>query len=308
MKIINKEDKTRRRIAAVGMWDGVHAGHRFLIDYVKLEGRARGLTPSVVTFSRHPLVTVRPLDAPRLLTSLEDRMALLGEAGAEDCIILSFNDKMRRMSAREFLSMLNRKFGVEALVVGFNNRFGRDRAEGIEQYRAIGNDLKMTVIEAPEYRGAGAPVSSSIIREHLRQGHVDKATEALGRPYRLRGIVVTGNRIGRTIGFPTANIRIPEPDTLIPAAGVYAAKAVTPDGETRPAMVNIGYRPTVNDTEAQREISIEAHILDFKGYLYDEEISIDFIARVRDEKKFTSLEKLRSRLTADAREIRKILG
>ena len=204
--------------------------------------------------------------------------------------------------------MLNRKFGVEALVVGFNNRFGRDRAEGIEQYRAIGSDLKMAIIEAPEYSGAGSPVSSSIIREYLRQGLVDKASTSLGRPYRLRGVVITGNRIGRTIGFPTANLRISEPDALIPAAGVYAAKVITPDGESRQAMVNIGYRPTVNETEAQREISIEAHILDFKGYLYDEEITIDFIARVRDEKKFASLDKLRSRLTADAREIRKILG
>lgn len=308
MNLINKEDRSRRRIAAVGMYDGVHAGHRFLIDYVRLEARARGLVPSVVTFSRHPLAIVRPLDTPQLITSLEERIFRLDDAGVEDCIVLSFNEKLRRLSAKEFLSLLRRKYGIEALVVGFNNRFGRDRADGIDQYRVIGKELGMEILDAPEYRGPGAPVSSSIIREHLRMGNVDKAAEALGRPYRLRGIVVTGNRVGRTIGFPTANVRPCENETIIPSSGVYAAKVTTPDGKTRDAMVNIGYRPTVNDIEPQRDVTIEAHIFDFTGYLYDEEISIDFIARIRDEKKFLSLDKLRSRLNIDAREVRRVLS
>lgn len=306
MKIINKEDNKRRRIAAVGMYDGVHAGHRFLIKFLRGEAAARGLTPSVVTFVRHPLATVRPLDAPRLLTSLEERMNLLEKEGVEDCILLTFNDKMRRQSAHEFLSGLKRKYGVEALVVGFNNRFGHDRAEGLEQYRAIGREIGMEVMDAPEYRGKGNQISSSVIREHLRHGRVDEAATALGRPYKIFGVVVNGNRLGRSIGFPTANVEASDKEILIPARGVYAAYVTTPDGIRRGAMVNIGTRPTVsNDEKSETEAVIEAHIFDYTGYIYDEEIAVEFISRLRDEKKFESVDKLRAQLEKDAAAARK---
>lgn len=307
MKIITKSDKSHRRIAAVGMYDGVHAGHKFLIDYLRLEASARGLSPSVITFSHHPLSVVRPLETPGLLTSLEDRLRRLGAAGAEDIIILNFNDRLRHKSARDFLSMLHRSYGIDTLVLGFNNRFGHDRPGSAEEYRAIGEEVGVEVITAPEYRGAGSPVSSSIIRRHLLSGNPEKAAEALGYPYGLRGIVVKGEQLGRSLGFPTANINIAEKEILIPKPGAYAAFVITPDGERRKAMVNIGFRPTVNESDGQGTLSIEAHILDYTGYLYDEEVTIEFMHFLRPERRFASTDKLREQLAHDAAAVRKFL-
>lgn len=305
--IIAKSNTDRRRIAAVGMYDGVHLGHIFLIDYMRAEAKSRGLVPSVVTFSRHPLALVRPLEAPGLLTTLEERVAHLGEAGVEDIILMPFNDSIRYMSAREFLSMLRKKYAIDALIVGFNNRFGHDRLEGFDQYRAIGRELGIDVISAPEYKGKGAPISSSIIRNYLRDGNPEKAHEALGHPYSIRGIVISGNQFGRTIGFPTANVVPVDSATIIPKSGVYAARVVTPDGVRRDAMVNIGFRPTVADENAPGKLTIEAHIFDYVGYLYDEEVVIEFEKFIRQEKKFSTTDKLKSQLTSDAATIRRHL-
>lgn len=307
MRIITKSDTSRRRIAAVGMYDGVHAGHKFLIDYLRLEAGTRGLTPSVITFSRHPLSLVRPLEAPGLLTSLEDRLRQLNATGAEDIVILTFNDRLRYKSARDFLSMLHKSYGIDSLVLGFNNRFGHDRPQSIEDYKKIGEEVGVEVIAAPEYRGAGSPVSSSIIRRHLLTGSPEKAAEALGHPYAIRAAVVHGKELGRTIGYPTANLRPVDKDLLIPKPGVYAAQVTTPDGVRRPAMVNIGFRPTVSEADGHGTLSIEAHIFDFKGYLYDEEVMVEFINFLRAEQRFPSLDKLREQLERDAAKVRKLL-
>lgn len=308
MRIITGSDRSTRRIAAVGMYDGVHLGHKFLIDYLRLEAGSRGLTPAVITFSRHPLSVVRPLETPGLLTSLDDRLRQLGEAGAEDVIMLTFNESLRRKSAREFLKMLHRSYSIETLVLGFNNRFGHDRPGAFEDYKAIGAEVGVEVVAAPEYRGAGSPVSSSVIRRHLLNGAPEKAAEALGHPYRLRGMVTHGESLGRTIGFPTANLKPSDQASLIPKAGAYAAFVTTPDGVRRPAMVNIGFRPTVSDPDAPGRLSIEAHIFDFIGYLYDEEISVEFVSFLRPEKRYPSLEKLTDQLKADAAKAKKILS
>lgn len=182
MNLITKYDTSSRRIAAVGMYDGVHAGHRFLIDYLGVEARSRGLVPSVVTFSRHPLSVVRPLEAPALLNTLDDRVRLLSQAGAQDVILLSFNESLRRMSAKDFLSILRKKFAIEALVVGFNNRLGHDLVDSMEQYRTIGREVGVEVIAAPEYRGPFAPVSSSAIRRHLIEGRPRRPPSCSARP------------------------------------------------------------------------------------------------------------------------------
>lgn len=308
MNLITKQDTSARRIAAVGMYDGVHAGHRFLIDYLGVEARSRGLVPAVVTFSRHPLTVVRPLQAPALLNTLEQRVSLLGEAGAQDVILLSFNDALRRMSAREFLGALKRKFAIEALVLGFNNRFGHDRPESLDQYKTLGQEIGVEVITAPEYRGPGAPVSSSAIRRHLMEGRPEEAARLLGSNYTLRGKVINGKRLGRTLGFPTANLELPAASLLIPAPGVYAAYVITPDGVRRKAVVNVGYRPTVSDTaEERKQLSVEAHILDFVGYIYDEEIAIEFVKYLRPEKTFSSTTKLASQIADDIATTRKEL-
>lgn len=308
MKLITRPDTSARRIAAVGMYDGVHPGHRFLIDYLGVEGRSRGLRPVAVTFSRHPLSIVRPLEAPALLTTLEDRVDALGRAGAEDVIVLSFTDKMRRLTAEEFLRLLRSNFGIEALVLGYNNHFGHDRLEGLERYRAIGEKVGVEIIAAPEYRGARRPVSSSVIRRLLVDGNPREAAELLGHPYTLRGRVVTGNRLGRTLGFATANIRPLEPQALIPKTGAYAAWVTTPDGERRAAMVNVGYRPTVSTADDEEcKITVEAHIFDYNGYLYDEDVAVEFVDYLRPERRFASPEKLREQLAEDVKAAKKKL-
>ncbi len=309
MNLIDKDNKSTSggRIAAVGMWDGVHRGHRFLIDYVRIEGAYRGLTPAVITFSNHPLSVVRPEVAPQLLTATPSRLSRLEEAGVEDCIMLDFDEGIRRKSAREFLEMLKRDYNVTTLVVGFNNRFGRDRVDGIEQYREIASKIGMTVLEAPEYTGDHSPISSSIIRNLLSEGNVAEAARRLGYYYEIKGEVVSGAHIGRTLGFPTANIVPVDENILIPGPGVYAVYVITPDGVERAGMVNIGCRPTVASGTAA-EMTIEVHILDFNGFLYQEELTLKFVERLRGEKKFSSLKKLASALEADAVKVRKLLG
>lgn len=305
--ILEKPNSKRRRVAAVGMYDGVHLGHRFLIDYLTLEGRSRGLTAAVVTFRNHPMSVVNPEAAPTLLMHPDEKMKRLEQAGIDDVILLDFDDKMRHLSARNFLSMLHKRWGIDALVVGFNNRFGHDRVDGIEQYRQIGAEIGMEILEAPEYKGAGSPVSSSVIRANISKGDIEKANEALGRPCSIEGTVVPGQRLGRTLGFPTANIDPMSTQGCVPAPGVYAAMTTTPDGVRRPTILNIGHRPTVESDPENAPLSIEAHILDYSGYLYGERIRVEFISKIRDERKFDSLEKLRKAITADTRKARSIL-
>lgn len=305
--ILHRGNTRRRRIGAVGMYDGVHRGHCFLMDYMRLEAEQRGLAITAITFEEHPLSVVRPDDAPPLLTRPADKLRLLEEAGADDIVVLKFDQKMRRMSAREFLKMLRKRWAIDALVVGFNNRFGRDREEGIEQYRAIGREIGMDILEAPEYKGTGAPVSSSAIRSHLAAGRISEANEALGRKYTIKGFVVDGRHLGRTLGFPTANVSPDPANAALPSCGVYAAIAVTPDGMRHPAVVNIGHRPTVESDPENAPLSIEAHIINYAGYLYGAELELQFVARLRDEKKFTSVDKLRDALVRDREKAIKLL-
>lgn len=305
--ILTRGNPDRRRIAAVGMYDGVHRGHKFLIDYLRLEAAQRSLAAAAVTFRNHPLTVVRPEAAPAMLSTPDDRMNLLQAAGVDDVIILDFNDKMRHMTARAFLKMLKSRWAIDALVVGFNNRFGRDRLEGIEQYKAIGKEIGVDILEAPEYKGVGSPVSSSIIRKHLAEGRLEDANLALGHHYSIKGKVVDGRRLGRTLGFPTANVA-PEPaNAALPIFGVYAAIVVTPDGERHPAVVNIGRRPTVEEDPEHAPVTVEAHIIDYAGYLYGANIEIDFVSFIREEKKFASVDKLRTALEADKKKALSIL-
>lgn len=305
--LITKPDSARRRIAAIGMFDGAHLGHRFLLDYVRLEARSRRLTPTVVTFSRHPLSVVRPAAAPLMLQSLEERVRTLTAAGADDLILLSFTPDLAKLSAEEFMRLLHKKFGVDALILGYNNRFGHGAQSDFESYRQTGRKVGVEVIRAPEYTGPHAPVSSSLIRRLLDEGHPEKAADMLGHPYRLRGTVVHGQHLGRNIGYPTANVQPFLPTALIPREGVYAAYVTTPDGVRRPAMINIGRRPTVND-DILAPPTIEAHIFDFVGYLYHEEVTIEFVAYIRPEQRFSSVDKLRSAIASDASRIKKLLA
>lgn len=305
MNIAKSGDTSRRRIAAVGMWDGVHCGHRFLIDFVRREAASRSLVPSVITFRNHPLTVVRPEAAPPLLTDCDTRLDLLDAAGVADCVLLDFNDRLRHMPAREFLAMLHERYAVDTLVVGFNNRFGHDRDLSRDSYAAVGLETGMEVIATPEFRRGRSRVSSSVVRSLVAEGRVDKARELLGRPFTISGTVVGGRQLGRRIGFPTANVSVPDPSLIIPGMGVYACVARTPDGVRRRAVVNIGRRPTVDVAGAP--LSIEAHILDFAGELYSRTVVIEFVKNMRPERAFESLDALKNQLAADVRRARRLL-
>ena len=281
----------------MGVFDGVHRGHRYLIEQLCDDAATHGLEPVAVTFTRHPLTVVCPDRVPLRLTDADTRRRMLTEAGAKQVIELDFDQRLRNMSASEFMSMLRDDHGVTRLLLGFNNRIGHDRVGSAADYAAIGRGVGITVDIAREYAGAEAPVSSSIIRNYLSQGKIPEASAALGYPYGITGRVVTGRQLGRTIGFPTANVNPLITDMQLPAPGVYAAWVTTDDGITHPAMLNIGRRPTVDVPDAPT--SIEAHIIDFDGDLYGRMVTVSPVKRLRDERRFPTLADLTAQLHAD---------
>ncbi len=297
MKIVSRPDTTHRRVAAIGMFDGVHKGHLALIEYVRRQAERLRLVPSVVTFLNHPLKVIQPGKAPRRLTSNAQRVERLAAAGIRDIIMLDFNENLRRMDAEVFLWHLKEEYAVDALVVGFNNRFGFGRTGDINQYKEIGRRLGMEIIEAPEFKlDDGAKISSSRIRNLIASGDVDRAAEMLGYAPGFSGKVIAGRKLGRSLGFPTANLQPDDPNKLLPAAGVYAVDVVMPDGTKHRGVMNIGNRPTVVESE---DMSIEVHIIDYEGWLYGDVLEVELLKRLRDEKHFPDLQVLKKQISDD---------
>lgn len=277
-------------VITTGFFDGVHLGHRHLLETVVSSARERGEEAVVVTFWPHPR-TVLQQDARdlRLLSSLEEKKALLLEAGIDRVEVLPFTRAFASMTAREYLQMLRERFGATLVVMGYDNRIGSDRRTAKE--------LTECVI-ADEYVMAGSDrpsVSSTQIRNALKAGDIDTANAMLGYRYGLHGVVVAGNRLGRTIGFPTANMKLYEPLKLVPAGGVYAVD-VQVLGRNLKGMCNIGVRPTVGATNG---LTIETNIFDFDEDIYGLDITISFSKRIREERKFASLEDLKAQLLRD---------
>lgn len=289
-------DNATQRIAVLGTFDGVHRGHRFLLDFMKNEASLRNLESTVITFEQHPLSVIKPQALPPQLTTCAERIAHLGDSGVECCIMLDFNEAFRQLSAQDFLKMIHHDYNVKMLVVGFDTRFGKDCVDGFEQYRVMGQEVGIEVIQAPKY---GSGISSSEIRTMLLSHKITQANDALGYNYMLEGVVVGGKQIGRTIGFPTANIDVADSKKLIPSNGVYAVDAIIPHlGEKRyRAMLNIGRRPTIDNPHAP--ISIEAHIIDFEGDIYGKTLRLEFLDFIRHEQRFASLEQLTKQIQLD---------
>ena len=294
---MGQTDDKAGRMAAVGMFDGVHLGHRHLLGELREEARRRGLCPLAVTFPCHPLGCIRPGREPRLLSEPEEKRALMEALGVE-VAMLPFTPALRDTSAAGFLSLLRDRFGAEAMLLGFNNRFGHDAPADFNDYVALARGCGIEMVQGTEFDLAGeGAVSSSAIRRALGEGDVAHARRMLGRPYRLTGTVVGGKRIGRSIGFPTANIAPPSERKLIPAAGVYAALATLPDGSRREAVVNIGNNPTVNGHDGPQ--TVEAHLIGFENEIYGQPLTLDFAERLRGERRFPSLEALSAQIAAD---------
>lgn len=291
--------------AALGVFDGVHRGHRAVIARVESEAAARGLSSAVITFRAHPQQVLRPQVPFRMLTSPEERETLLRQTGIDRVIFLDFTREMSLLSAFDFLQILSSHYRVKGLIIGYDHRFGHNRAEGFDDYVKYGQRLGMEILHADELVTDAGPVSSSIIRELLIKGDLTTANHLLSYPYTLHGKVVNGFHVGRELGFPTANIDIDYPDKLIPANGVYAARIVLPDGNRYNGMLNIGNRPTLN---RPNDYSIEANLFDFSGNLYGSSLAVELIRYMRPEQTFADITALRAQLVADEAAIRKILS
>ncbi len=283
--VSRKGTMKRNKIATIGFFDGVHKGHQFLFEHLGQLASERGLEPLIVTFEDHPR---RALDAdyvPRLLTSLEERTAKLNQYG--EVLVFPF-EEIQPLSAKEFMLRLRDEYGVTALLMGYDHRFGSDRLKHPQDYRHIGEQCGMEVITLSEYTEGEWHVSSTEIRMALETGNIAVANELLGHPYSLRGRVVHGKAIGRTIGFPTANIEPLDPHKVIPKFGVYVALVNTPTMDDAPSFVNINKKGL-----------IEVHIPSFKGDLYDQILKIRFVRFLREEKHFENIEELREQIKDD---------
>lgn len=278
----------------IGFFDGVHCGHRYLLQQLEALAAANGLSAVAVTFDCHPRSVVQKDFTPLLLTTQEEKLALLSEAFGGKVVMLPFTQELSTLTAKEFMqSVLRDKLNAKLLLMGYNHRFGHGGGTP-EEYEAWGRETGIKVCFAEAL--AGEKVSSSRIRSLIGMGEMEKANSMLGYPYFLTGKVTEGKQIGRQIGFPTANLTLP-PHKILPACGVYAVWVDIPDGTKRGGMLCIGHRPTI---EKNGETSVEVHIFDFSGNLYGESISVDFIEKLRDEQHFDSLDALQNQLTQDA--------
>ena len=278
-------------VAATGFFDGVHLGHRDVIETLLRSARARGEQSLILTFWPHPRTVLRDGARDlRLLNSMDEKMRRLRDLGVGRVEVLPFSREFASLSAEQYMDLLVSDYAVTALVLGYDNRFGSDRLS-TEQIAALAHSRALDVDLVPAHR-MGTVISSTEIRKALAAGDVSAASAMLGYDYELEGVVVSGNMMGRTIGFPTANLKLREPLKCLPAAGAYVSR-VHVDGREFTGMTNIDHNG-----------KIETHILDFSEDIYGLDMRISFIRRLRDEMHFSSFEQLKTQLTIDLAAVR----
>ena len=292
-------------VVATGFFDGVHVGHRLVIEQLVKAAAARGDESMVITFWPHPRnVLQKEARSLRLLTTLAQKKQMLHELGVDRVEVLSFTKDFSAMTMEQYLRHIMKEYGATAILLGYDNRIGSDAANS-DQVARTAEMLGLEVIRTemvPSQQGYA--VSSTKIREKLEEGDVRRAAEMLGYDYSMHGVVVAGNKLGRTIGFPTANMQLYEPLKLVPGNGVYFVKVKVLDRELY-GMCNIGCRPTVGSGNAR---TIETNIFDFDEDIYGLDIDIKFMARIREERKFDSLTELTAQLELDRMECLDILN
>jgi riboflavin kinase/FMN adenylyltransferase len=283
-------------VVTIGAYDGVHLGHRALIERVKAMAADLECHSAVVTFDRHPATVVRPESAPKLLTDLDQKLELLTEAGVDYTVVVHFDQARSEESAEDFVrEALVGCLAARAVVVGHDFHFGHGRRGNVPMLQAMGAELGFDVLGIMLV-GDDEPISSTRIRGLLAEGDVKEAAALLGRPHEVRGTVEQGDGRARDLGFPTANIAVP-PEVQLPAEGIYAGWYVRPDGARHVAAISLGRRPTFyTSTEAPL---LEAHLLDFAGDLYGERARLQFAARLRGELKFDRVEDLVAQMDDD---------
>ena len=296
------ERSSEARVASIGFFDGVHRGHLCLIEQLRDEAVRRGMGSLLVTFDRHPRTVLSPSQVPPLLTTLEEKERLLRATGVSEIAILPFTLELSRLSAREFMEqVLRRELGVEVLILGYDHAFGHGGGS-LDDYVRWGRETGIEVVRAHEL--SSLMVSSSKCRRLIEEGDVRGAAEMLGRFYTLSGEVVRGFHVGHELGFPTANLQV-DVEKVMPRNGAYAVWATLADGERHGGMLNIGTRPTIGNGETT---SVEVNLLDYDGNLYDQRLTVEFVARLRDERRFDSRSELMSQLALDEAAARELLG
>ena len=298
-----------RSVITIGTYDGIHRGHRAVIEQVRQHAVRLGAQSVVVTFDPHPASVVRPESCPKLLTDLNQKLELLESTGVDATVVVPFDQARAQESAEEFVGLvLVDMLATRAVVVGEDFHFGHQREGNVGLLRNIGtrHDFEVFPIELVERTdGVDEPVSSTAIRRALAGGNVETAAHMLGRPFEARGPVVQGDQRGRLIGFPTANVEVPA-QICLPADGVYAGWYVRANGEKHPCAMNLGRRPTFYEHAGVS--LLEAHLLDFAGDLYGEPARVQFTTFLRGERKFDGIDSIRIQLKQDVEHARQVLS
>jgi riboflavin kinase/FMN adenylyltransferase len=299
----NLAPRHRGCVATIGNYDGVHLGHQHIIAALRERASALGVPAVVVTFEPTPREYFEGEAAPSRLNRLREKLQALESCGVDRAVVLRFDDRMRGMGADEFVGrLLVEGLGVRHVVVGHDFRFARRREGTIETLRAAGAVHGFSVEEVGQFLVGGERVSSSLVREALNRGDLDRATRLLGRPYRMAGRVRLGKRLGRQLGYPTANLALHR--KVVPLWGIFAVRATGAGLVAHPAVASLGTRPTVDGTDPL----LEVHLFDWDGDLYGRYLDVDFVARLRDEQKFASLDALVAQMHRDAAAARSMLG
>ena len=282
------------KVATIGFFDGVHLGHNYLLEQLKSEAQQRVMQSVVVTFANHPRLFFNPNCALKQLTLSDEKVDLLKQKGVDEVVMLQFDDKLSKLTSREFMQLLLEHHDVKVLLMGYDHRFGSDRGTSFDEYVAYGKQIGVEVKRCDGFSESEVMVSSSKVRRALELWDIPLANKFLGYKYFVKGRVVEGQKIGRQIGFPTANLQI-DSLKLIPSDGVYVVEVVVGDREYR-GVLNIGTRPTVSGDKR----TIEVHIIEYEGAeLYGEELELHFLRFLRHEQRFSSLEDLREQIRKD---------
>ena len=286
----------KNAVITIGTFDGVHEGHRAIInEVVEHAGKVNGESV-LLTFEPHPRKLLHPNQSLGIITPLHSKMKLVSSAGIQHIVVVPFTEVFAHQSAHSYIEeFLVEKFHPHSIIIGYDHRFGHDRLGGIELLKKYAQAYKYELKEIPARLIDEAVVSSTKIRNAIKDGKIDEASSMLGRLYTLKGNVVHGNKLGRTIGFPTTNLQPEDPDQIIPATGIYAIH-VYHRGNKYNAMLNIGYNPTVSDKNL---IRIEANIFDFDADIYGDSIELAFVRKLREEIKFPSIDALKMQLHSD---------
>jgi riboflavin kinase/FMN adenylyltransferase len=289
-------------LLTIGVFDGVHAGHRYLLEKLQQRAAEKNLLSGVVTFNPHPQSVLHPHNQLPWLSSLEDRVRAFQELGINIVAVLTFTLKVAQLSAREFMSLVKKQLRMRGIMVGPDFVLGQGREGNINMLRALGREMEFSVEVIPPYTIDGEVVSSTLIRQALAQGDMRKVERLMGRYFYLGGKVITSDKRGRVLGFPTANLDI-KPQQALPGNGIYATIAQV-DGKKFPSATNIGIRPTFGEGGK----TVETHLLNYKGDLYGKDMRLEFVQKLRDEQRFPSSEELKVQIEKDVRAVAAILA